>query len=98
MNFFATRSLVLAALYVLASPVYLIRWILNTRKMLVRFRAVRCGILRCPHCGNVNSLNVLATCKRCGTTEFGSRLHCSTCKQTLKTFACDFCTATIKVL
>jgi uncharacterized paraquat-inducible protein A len=97
-KFFFVRWLVLAVLYVFAAPVYLVRWILNTRKTLNRFRAVRDGVLRCPHCANVNSMNVLATCKRCGTTEFGSRLHCSNCKQTSKAFTCDFCTATIKVL
>ncbi len=97
-KFFLVRSITLALLYVFAAPVYLIRWLIGSHKTLQRFQQVREGIIRCPHCRNVNSLNVLATCKRCGTTEFGSRLFCTNCRQTTKAFACEFCTATIKVL
>ncbi len=97
-----TRALVrwmtVGLLYALASPVYLVRWLVGTRRTLKRFAAVRAGVITCPHCNNPNSLNVLATCKRCGATEFGSRLRCSNCRQLGKVFPCDVCTATIKVL
>jgi uncharacterized paraquat-inducible protein A len=98
MNLFFIRWFALALLYTLAAPVYLVKWLIGTHKALQRFEQARDGILRCRHCGNVNSLNVLATCKRCGTTEFGSRLYCTNCRQTTKAFACEFCSASIKVL
>ena len=67
-------------------------------KALLRVPALRSAFVNCPHCGFRNPLDVLASCRRCGTTEFGSRLFCTTCKQLTKAFACDRCTATIKVL
>lgn len=93
-----SRWLGIAVLYLLAAPIYLVRWILGTLRTIRKFAAVRAGGIVCPHCRNVNSLDTLATCKRCGTTEFGSRLYCTNCRQTNRAFACDFCTATIKVL
>lgn len=97
-KFFVLRWLILAVLHVLAAPVYLVKRLVGAHTTLRRFAVVRAGVMACPHCHNMNSLNVLATCKRCGTTEFSSRLHCSNCRQTSKAFACDFCTATIRVL
>jgi hypothetical protein len=88
----------IALLHVLASPIYLVQWLLRARKAIARIPALRSGFINCPHCGFRNPLDVLATCRRDGTTEFGSRLYCSTCKQVTKAFACDRCTATIKVL
>lgn len=88
----------IAALYVLASPIYLVQWLLRARKAISRMPALRTGFIECPHCGFRNPLDILASCKRCGTTEFGSRLICTGCKQLSKAFACDRCTATIKVL
>lgn len=96
MKFVGRLSLVL--LYLFASPVYLMKWLLNAKKALQRIGALRSGVVTCPHCGGSNNLDALMTCRRCGTTEFGSRLYCSTCKQVSKAFACDRCTATIKVL
>jgi predicted RNA-binding Zn-ribbon protein involved in translation (DUF1610 family) len=88
----------IAALYVLASPIYLVQWLLRARKAISRIPALRSGFIECPHCGFRNPLDILAACRRDGTVEFGSRLYCSTCKQLTKAFACDRCTATIKVL
>lgn len=88
----------LGTLYLLASPIYLFQWLRRAAKTLERLPVLRSGFMDCPHCGFRNPLDILASCRRCGTTEFGSRLFCSTCKQLTKAFACDRCTATIKVL
>jgi uncharacterized paraquat-inducible protein A len=91
-------SVVVALLYVFAAPIYFVRWLLNASKALKRMSVLRTGVVTCPHCGFSNNVDALMSCRRCGTTEFGSRLYCSTCKQVSKAFACDRCTATIKVL
>jgi len=93
-----TGRLALGLLYVFASPIYVVQWLLKAVKAIGRMPAVRAGFIDCPHCGFRNALDILASCRRCGTTEFGSRLYCTTCKQLTKAFACDRCTATIKVL
>lgn len=84
--------------YLLAAPIYIVKWLLGIHKLLGRFDVVRSGVIPCPHCKRKNSLNTLASCRRCGTTEFGSRLFCSNCHQVVKAFACDFCSATVRVL
>jgi uncharacterized paraquat-inducible protein A len=90
--------LVIGLLYVFASPIYVVQWLLRAAKALTRMSALRSGVVSCPHCGFANNVDALMTCRRCGTTEFGSRLYCTTCKQVSKAFACDRCAATIKVL
>jgi len=85
-------------LYVFASPIYVLRWVLRTRKSIAKMAAIRGGVVTCPHCGFHNNLDALMTCRRCGATEFGSRIYCTSCRQLSKAFACDRCTATIKVL
>lgn len=92
------RKVVLAFLHVLAAPVYFARSIARTVRTVIRFRAVRAGVVTCPHCQNENALDILATCRRCGVAEFGSRLRCSNCRQLTPAFACDFCGALIRVL
>jgi len=94
----STKIAFITLLYVLAAPVYAIRWVLRLMKVLRGFRAVRDGWLDCPHCGVRNPLSILASCRRCATTEFGSRLFCSNCRQISRAFPCDTCTATIRVL
>ena len=86
--------------YLFASPIYIAMWVLGTRKLLRRFDTVRRGSVQCPNplCRRKNSLNTLASCRRCSTTEFGSRLFCSNCRQVVRAFQCDFCAATIRVL
>ncbi|HYC90564.1 MAG TPA: hypothetical protein VEO54_15210 [Thermoanaerobaculia bacterium] len=88
----------LGLLYVCASPIFVVQWLRKALKAIGRMPAVRAGFIVCPHCGVRNALDILAACRRCGTTEFGSRLYCTNCKQLSKVFACDRCTATIKVL
>jgi len=96
---FATARLwLLVILYLFAAPIYVIRFLVRTVLTFSRFRQVRSGAVECPHCGAQNALDLLATCRRCGVTEFGSRLHCSNCDQTNRGFACDTCGALIRVL
>ena len=95
-----TKIVIVTILYALAAPIYAVKWLLRFVKVLRGFRAVSTGWLDCPHCGTRNPLNILATCRRCGTTDFGSRLFCSNCRQIARAFPCDSpsCTATIRVL
>ena len=88
----------LAILYVLAAPVYIVRYLVRAVLTLSRFRQVRRGAVECPHCGAENALDLFATCRRCGAAEFGSRLRCSNCGQTNQGFACDACGALIRIL
>jgi hypothetical protein len=88
----------LVLLHVLAAPVYVVRFVIRTLRTLSRFRQVAGGAVRCPHCSGLNQLDLLATCRRCGVTEFGSRLRCMNCGQTNAGFACDSCGAFIRVL
>jgi hypothetical protein len=92
------RWSVLALLHVLAAPVYLVRFVIRAGRTLSRFRRVIGGAVECPHCGALNHLDILATCRRCGVTEYGSRLRCTNCGQTNAGFACDACGAFIRVL
>ena len=88
----------LALLYALAAPVYVAKTILRLVRIATSFGLVRRGWITCPHCGNLNALDILATCRRCGVTEFGSRLWCSNCRQTNRGVSCDRCGAFIRVL
>jgi hypothetical protein len=92
------RMVVIALLYVMAAPVYGARFVARTVRTLIRFRTVRAGVVACPHCHNDNALDIFATCRRCGVSEFGSRLRCSNCRQLTPGFACDSCGALIRVL
>ena len=92
------RWIGLAVLYLLASPVYLV---LAIRKAITLWRArarLHAGYLACPHCGTVNALDVLATCPKCRTTEYGNRLRCTGCGERSRSFDCDACDVTIRVL
>jgi RecJ-like exonuclease len=95
---FPTRLFILVLLHVLAAPVYVARFAFRSIRTIIRFRAIRHGAIECPHCHSENALDLLATCRRCGATEFGSRLHCSNCGQANSGFACDACGALIRVL
>jgi hypothetical protein len=88
----------IALLYALAAPVYIAKAVLRFARIATGFRTVRRGWIVCPHCGNRNALDMLAACRRCGVTEFGSRLWCSNCRQANAGFACDACDAFIRVL
>jgi hypothetical protein len=85
-------------LYVLASPIYLLSFLLRNVRRVAGFVAARRGEIVCPHCATANPTDVLATCRRCGATEFGSRFYCSNCHEISTAFPCSFCHATIRVL
>ena len=86
-----------ACLYILAAPIYLIRLLVRNARRVAGFIAARRGEVVCPHCGTPNPTDVLATCRRCGMTEFGSRLYCSNCHQVTRAFPCVACRAMIPV-
>lgn len=85
-------------LYVLASPIYVVRFFARNVRRVTGFWASRRGEVICPHCRAANAMDVLATCRRCGMTEFGSRLYCSNCHQVTRAFPCGTCQAMIRVL
>jgi len=89
---------VVALLYVLAAPVYVVRGVFRAVRAALAFRHLRGGTVDCPHCGVANPLDILATCRRCHATEFGSRLYCSNCRDRTSAFPCDACGAFIRVL
>jgi hypothetical protein len=95
---FLAKWIGVALLYALAAPVYIAKAVLRLARVIAGFGAVRRGWVDCPHCGNRNAFDILATCRRCGVTEFGSRLWCSNCRQTNRGFPCDRCGAFIRVL
>lgn len=92
------RWICLALLYVLASPVYLIVLARKAVKLTRGAALMRKGYLDCPHCGETNALDLLATCPKCRTTEYGNRLRCTACGEQSRGFDCDACGVTIKVL
>lgn len=92
------RAFFLAALYILAAPVYFVVWLARLPKLARRLRLLRAGWVTCGSCGKRNPLNVKATCRRCGMTEYGNRLFCTHCRQVSKWFDCGGCGASIKVL
>ncbi len=92
------KAVGIGTLYVLAAPFYIPRWVKLARSNLALRRALTAGWIACPHCGERNPLNDLATCRRCGFTEFGSRLWCSNCKQVVARWVdCRRCRSSIKV-
>lgn len=93
----ARSRLFVALLCVLASPVYLFVGAWRVARVLRLRQKTRSGIVPCPHCGYENPLHVLMTCRRCGITEYGSRLYCTNCREVSKSFDCEGCTATIWV-
>jgi hypothetical protein len=92
------QSLLTALLYVLAAPVYLIRAAFRAARAAFAFRHLHGGAVDCPHCGVTNALDILATCRHCRATEYGSRLYCSNCHDRTPAFPCDACGALIRVL
>ena len=85
-------------LYLLASPIYVLRFVTRNVRRIAGFLVARRGEVICPHCSATNPTDVLATCRRCGATEFGSRLYCSNCRQVTAAFPCAACQAMIRVL
>jgi primosomal protein N' len=92
------RTIGLALLYVLASPVYLVVFIRKAMKFSRGAALMRKGYIDCPYCGVTNALDILATCPKCRTTEYGNRLRCTACGDQSRAFDCDSCGVTIRVL
>ena len=92
------RLVGLVLLYVLASPIFAFLWLRKVGKTLKAYKSIRTGWMVCPHCHERNPVDVLSTCRRCGVTEYGSRLYCTNCKQVTRSFDCSGCGATIKAL
>ncbi|HYK02262.1 MAG TPA: hypothetical protein VE974_10930 [Thermoanaerobaculia bacterium] len=92
------RWIGLALLYLLASPVYVIVFACKVMKLSRGAALMRKGYIDCPHCGATNALDLLATCPKCRATEYGSRLRCTSCGEQSRSFDCDYCSVTIKVL
>jgi phage terminase large subunit GpA-like protein len=86
------------AIYTLAAPVYLLRGVLTILRFIRLWRISRLGYVDCPHCGEENAIDVLTTCPRCKTTEYGNRLRCTGCGMRGTAFACDECGVTIHCL
>lgn len=92
------RLMGLALLYLLASPVYLLVFIRHAMKFYDGAKLMRAGYIGCAHCSETNALDLLATCPKCRTTEYGNRLRCTACGEQSRSFDCDHCGVTIKVL
>jgi hypothetical protein len=92
------RYIGVALLYLLASPIYAVLGVQRLVKLWRVRQTLHAGIIICVHCGVTNQLDVLATCGKCKTTEYGNRLRCSACGDTAKGFDCDACGVTIRVL
>lgn len=82
----------------LAFTAYAVRALLNLRRLSRLRRISRLGYIDCPHCGRENAVDVLSTCPRCKTTEYGNRLRCTGCDARATSFACDHCRVTIHCL
>lgn len=84
----------------LAAPIYLVLGISKLGTMLRARRILAAATIRCPHCTAANDLDVLGTCsnRRAGQGSTGIASAASACGETVKSFDCDACGVTIKVL
>jgi len=88
-------------LYVVAWPYLAIRASVRGLQTVIDARVIRQGTVRCanPRCGRMNSLVGLATCRRCGFTEYGSLLACGNCgdAESMTTIFCRSCRGPIQI-
>lgn len=91
------RLILLGVLHILALPTRLVVRAFRARRARALFRRIAGGTFRCPGCNEVNLLDILGICRRCGFTEYGNRLWCSNCSFLAIGFHCDHCRATIVV-
>jgi hypothetical protein len=82
-------------LRLLAAPWHVLRAVLTVARFWRLRRITGLGYVDCPHCSEENPIDVLATCPRCKTVEFGSRLRCTGCDSRATSFRCDVCGVTI---
>jgi len=91
------RGFGLGLLYVIAAPTYVIIGLIRVIKAAPTARAIAAGVIQCPHCDELNDLDVKAACPKCRRTEFGNRLRCRGCGSEASSFDCDYCHTTIDV-
>ncbi len=92
------KSIFLGLAYILAFPFFIPGWIKWLRSKARLQKALSDGWISCPYCRERNPLNEQGTCRRCGFTEYGSRLYCSNCKQVVARWIdCRGCGNSIKV-
>jgi uncharacterized paraquat-inducible protein A len=91
------RGLGLALLYVIAAPTYVIVSLIKVIRVVPAIRAIHAGTIECPHCHQINDLDVKGVCPRCRRVSYGNRLRCS-CGNEATSFDCDHCQTTIDVL
>ena len=92
------RAVALLTTMVLALPAAALFAAIRLTLVALRHIALRRGFISCPSCAAENPTVGLATCRRCGTTEFGSLLSCSRCGLVSTDIPCLSCTASIRVL
>jgi len=95
------RLLGLGALYVLASPIYLLRWIIGVVTEDPRKRAaLAAGIMPCPWCAAAVPLARMNTCPKCGFTSPSSLVApCANCDEGPFPFTqCPTCGGSVRVL
>jgi hypothetical protein len=92
------RAAVETALYILAAPVFAVRWLLDRRAAWRALEPLRRGTIECDICGTVNSLVGLGKCSVCSAVSAGSLTACLHCSTVFPTISCVGCSATLKVL
>lgn len=92
------RLILVIGLHILAGPAYLLRFVMVFWRLFRLRRISTRGYVDCPHCGEENAIDILSTCPRCKTTEYGNRLRCTGCGMHGTSFACDACGVTIHCL
>ena len=90
------RGLGLAVLYVLASPVFLVRARLAFHRDLATIERIKGGKYPCTWCRAPISLVGISKCPVCHATTPGSLLRCQ-CGATFDTLTCPACSCTVKV-
>ena len=91
------RLIGLAALYLLASPILLVKKLLRLRKEIALIERIRGGTFPCEWCGAELVLNQIARCPACRGTSPGSLLRCTLCGATFTTITCTQCNSTVRV-
>lgn len=85
-------------LYVLASPILLLKAIGMLFDSYRAARLIRAGFLRCPFCGRGNRLDALIACSRCGFAQFRSlALPCDECGYVPSFIYCTGCGASLRL-
>ncbi len=90
------RVLGTVLLYVLASPIFVIKALLSFHRDLVTIERIRDGEYPCNWCRAPIKLIGIATCPECRSTTPGSLLRCQ-CGAVFDTVTCPACSCTVKI-